>query len=239
MPADNTCDECKIYKNFCGVYHLLLYIEHGLVEKLKWACLPLNIVKYFQSKLTIIHHGISPTLAVQLIMLNVNDYSTISTQTVLYHLLSCFVTSWWRVFITYKQAEKQALSRFTGAPSHITNMWEYVFRSKISGLPLRPWQSSLFLSANMQTNTWIKGHALPSKYCILEGEQRYSCTHRYVARVCMSMPVHFCAYFSFPFFSADGADQPIQLQCNTYLPWEQNRALAVLLLSITSSVLHK
>lgn len=95
-------------------------------------------------------------------------------------------------FITCKQAGKQALSRLTGAPSLITNMWKYVFRSKISGLPWRLCQSSVVLSANMQTNTCIKGHMLPCKYYMLTREDRitFTCVCKtciVVIRACVSV----------------------------------------------------
>ena len=141
-------------------------------------------------------------------MLSVNDYSSISTMTILYYLLPQFLTLWWRVFITCKQAGKQALSRFTGAPSLITNMWKYVFRSKISGLPSRPCQSTVLLSANMQTNTCTKGHMLPSKYCIHLGENRNTCTYRMwykgvitVCMACVCSYMHTYIYSSFYMWS--------------------------------------
>lgn len=103
------------------------------------------------------------TVLIQLSKLNVNEYFSFSTYTISDHLLAWFLTLCWRVFITFKQARKQALSRVTGAPSLITNMLKYVFRSEISGLPSGPCQSSVFLSANMQTNTRTKGHTLLRK----------------------------------------------------------------------------
>lgn len=144
-------------------------------------------------------------------------------------------------FITCKQAGKQALSRLTGAPSLITNMWKYVFRSKISGLPLRLCQSSVVLSANMQTNTCIKGHMLPCKYYMLTREDRIAFT--YVCKTCTveiraCAWVYFCVHLNFP-LEIHEADHLKQVQWSTYQPWKQRRALAMLLLSITSSVLHK
>lgn len=139
------------------------------------------------------------TVVLHLIMLNANEYSFMSTYTTLCHLLAWFLTFWRRLFITCKQAGKQALSRFTGAPSLIANMWKYVFRSKISGIPSRPCQSSVSLSANMQTNTCTKGHMLPSEHCILKGmtHVQYT-TNRYSSGLRKRVCVYVHAYISSP-----------------------------------------
>ncbi len=62
------------------------------------------------------------------------------------------------------------------------------------GLPSRPCQSSVFLSANMQTNTCTKGHILPRKYCILIGEHRYKHIHYETLRYSRGLYEHVCAF---------------------------------------------
>lgn len=125
--------------------------------------------------------------------------------------LAWFPTLLWKVSITFKWAGKQALSRVTGAPSLSTNMWKYVFRSKISGPPSGPCQSSVFFGTNTQTNTCTKEPTLPDKYCTLAAV-RLKCTvrrHRYGR----GLP-QVCAYMRTQHFPPAG--QLLKLQWNTY-----------------------
>lgn len=133
-----------------------------------------------------------------------------------------FLTSRWRVFITCKQAGKQALSRFTGAPSLITNMRKYVFRSKISGLPSRPRQSSVFLSENIQANTCTKGAHAASRLLYAKGERGHMCAngawHSYrrgFSGVRLRVYWHARSHF-LSSWSVRRADHSIRLQWNTY-----------------------
>lgn len=114
------------------------------------------------------------TAALQLIMLNVNEYSLhfhpdqiippLSPGLFFFFFFSNFVPE---CLLPVNKQENRPCHVSLGLP-HSSLICENMYSGqRFSGLPSRPCQSSVFLSANMQTNTCTKGHTMPSKYCML------------------------------------------------------------------------